>query len=305
MLAVGAGYAATVLRDIGSGEELLLLFRQLVAVDKSPQKRLPLATLSDKWLAASESLRFRGEASKQKLIRQLCNAALLRLGHAQQLLDRGKHVPPARPDVRSHRQIFGKIFESILLLAQAWALALGRTVSETRAFWTSQVASLSVQGWQQLSRDKAAATGREAHPDVWDQRAPVDWLQIIEPSMFSTDTSGTKHRTGKPRNGNIEIVQNFARSLELSIDVEEVDQADLYSLKQLLGPSPAKDSLEARFAASIFGLERQFLLGVTVVGCLLFSTLGTAVHPSFTFAVPALASLSAFLVSRASQTRAD
>jgi hypothetical protein len=127
--------------------------------------------------------------------------------------DRGKQVPPALPDVRSQLRIFGKIFESILLLAQAWALALGRTVSETRAFWTSQVASLSVRGWQQLSRDKAAATGREAHPDVWDQRAPVDWLQIIEPSMFSTDTSGTKHRTGKPRNGNVAIVQNFARSL--------------------------------------------------------------------------------------------
>ncbi|MGV2332701.1 MAG UNVERIFIED_CONTAM: hypothetical protein LVR18_00665 [Planctomycetaceae bacterium] len=103
----------------------------------------------------------------------------------------------------------------------------------------------------------------------------------------------------------IEVVQRFVRDLDVSLDIEGISQSTLCTRDELLGPLALTDSFRAGFAGSIFGMERQFLLGVAVLSCILFSTLAVAVHPGFTFAGPVASLASACLVSWATQTRAD
>ncbi|MFM7055952.1 MAG: hypothetical protein ACKO2P_03410 [Planctomycetota bacterium] len=305
MLAVGAGYAATVLREISPKDEFSALFRQLIRKEKCGQSTLSLTVLSEKWCAESQSLRFRGKSSAQKVVRKLCNAALLRLGHAQQLLDRSDPVVYARLDVKSRRQIFAKIFESILLLAQAWALALGKTATQARAFWSSLVAALSARAWQQHKQEQNTATAHPANADLCDQRTPMEWLQIIEPAIFSPEVPSVQRMTRPASNRTIQVVQRFVRDLDVSLDIEGTGQSTLCTLDELLGSLPLTDSLRAGFAGSIFGVERQFLLGVAVLSCILFSTLAVAVHPGFTFAGPMVSFASACLFHWATQARAD
>ena len=305
MLAVGAGYAATVLRDISPKDEFSALFRQVIFAEKCGQSTLSLTMLSEKWCAESQPLRFRGRPSAQKVVRKLCNAALLRLGHAQQLLDRSDPAVQARLDVKSRRQIFAKIFESVLLLAQAWALALAKTASQARVFWSSQVASLSARAWQQYRQERHTATSHSSNADLRDQRTPLQWLQVIEPAMFSPEGRPVQQLIKPASNRVIEVVQRFVRDLDVSLDIEGISQSTLCTLDELLGPLALTDSFRAGFAGSIFGMERQFLLGVAVLSCILFSTLAVTVHPGFTFAGPMVSFASACLVHWATQARAD
>ena len=305
MLAVGAGYAATVLREISPKDEFSALFRQVIFAEKCGQSTLSLTRLSETWCAESQPLRFRGKPSAQKVVRKLCNAALLRLGHAQQLLDRSDPPVQARLDVKSRRQIFAKIFESVLLLAQAWALALAKTASQVSAFWSSHVASLSARAWHQHKQEQNAATSDPANPDLCDQRTPMEWLQIIEPAIFSPEVPSVQRMMKPASNRTLQVVQQFVMDLDLSLDIEGTCQSNLYTLDELLGSLALADSLRAGFAGSISGFERQFVLGVAVLSCLLFSTLAVAVHPGFTFAGPMVSFASACLVHWATQARAD
>jgi hypothetical protein len=305
MLAAGAGFAATVLRDIGRNDEFWHLFRRLIGADKkSVSAQASLATMGAKWSVKSAHLQFRGDLSVQQDIRVLCETGLLRLMQAQQVLAGKGPGEGVRLDEKSRRQLFTRIFESILLLTQAWALALSKPLVETRNFWLGQIDSLISKAWRHHRDTQSRESFEDVHADFSDRRTPMEWLEIIEPAIFRAEKPVVER--GQKGSGirHARTIQRFARSLDLSTAVDNIN-SNLWDLDEIIGPPPLADALRVRFAGHIFGIEHQFLLGVAVLGCLFFSTLSTVVHPGFTFAIPAVAFLAASLVHWASPTRAD